>query len=226
VNDIAVCRERIMRGSKSFSLAARLFDASTQDDAFALYAWCRTCDDAIDGSELGFRDGAAAQPDPEEALRRLTDLISRTRAAYAGQPSDDPVFRAFGAVARRRGIPEHYAIELLEGMAMDIRRQRYETIDDLLLYCYRVAGTVGLMMSHIMGLRDETALRHAADLGIAMQLTNIARDVKDDFEAGRVYLPLRWLADAGVAPDQINDPARRGAVATVARRLIREAECF
>ena len=102
-------------------------------------------------------------------------------------------------IVRRYGIPAHYASELIEGMAMDVRGIRYANLRELLLYCYRVAGTVGLMMSHVMGLRDESALKHAADLGIAMQLTNIARDVTEDASMGRIYLPLDWLDEANIA---------------------------
>ena len=227
--DIAVCRDLITRGSKSFSLASRLFDPATRDDAFCLYGWCRTCDDAIDGSTVGFREGdAPAELPPEEALRRLTELQRRTRQAYEGtldgDGPEDAVFRAFGEVARRRGIPMVYPLELLEGMAMDVRRESYASIDHLLVYCYRVAGTVGLMMSHVMGLRDERALRNAADLGMAMQLTNIARDVAEDFRSGRVYLPLDWLEEAGLAPGLVGEPKFRGNVAIVVRRLLADAD--
>lgn len=227
--DVAVCRDLITRGSKSFALAARLFDAQTRDDAFCLYGWCRTCDDAIDGSELGFASGDRPRAlELGETLRRLNELKARTRAAYSGNAANDAaresaVFRAFGEVARRRGIPEHYPLELLEGMAMDVRRERYETLGDLLVYAYRVAGTVGLMMCHIMGLRDEAALKNAADLGMAMQLTNIARDVAEDFSSGRVYLPLQWLAAAGVPADRLMEPGYRDKTAGVVRRMLDEA---
>jgi phytoene synthase len=227
--DINICRDLITRGSKSFSLAARLFDRRTRDDAFCLYGWCRTCDDAIDGSELGFKTGDTPTDLPVfETLGRLEALKARTSAAFRGERPDDrmpsaAVFRAFGEVVRRRGVPQEYALELLEGMGMDVRRQRYQSIDDLHLYCYRVAGTVGLMMSHIMGLRDEQALRHAADLGMAMQLTNIARDVAEDHAAGRLYLPLDWLDHAGIPADRLLEPVFRGSLASVVRRLLTEA---
>ena len=227
--DIAVCRDIITRGSKSFSLAARLFDAQTRDDAFCLYGWARMCDDAIDGSHLGFKTGDAPAELPMfEMLGRLEKLKSQTSAAFQGDVPDDDtlpsaVLRAFAEVVRRRGVPQAYALELLEGMAMDVRHQRYETIDNLSLYCYRVAGTVGLMMSHIMGLRDDQALRHAADMGMAMQLTNIARDVAEDFEAGRIYLPLSWLEQADIPLERMLEPVYRGSLASVVRRLLTEA---
>jgi phytoene synthase len=104
-----------------------------------------------------------------------------------------------------------------------VRATRYESLQDLLLYCYRVAGTVGLMMAHVMGLRDEAALKHAADLGIAMQLTNIARDIVEDASMGRIYLPSAWLAEAGIPPAEIAAAEQRGRLAVVAARLLREA---
>jgi phytoene synthase len=115
---------------------------------------------------------------------------------------------------------------LIEGMAMDVRGARYTTLRELLLYCYRVAGTVGLMMSHVMGLRDERALRNAAELGIAMQLTNIARDIIDDAGMGRVYLPLSWLDEAKIPLDQISAPANREKLAMLTLRLLNEADRY
>jgi phytoene synthase len=108
-------------------------------------------------------------------------------------------------------------------MAMDVRGTRYATLRELLLYCYRVAGTVGLMMSHVMGLRDQSALRHAADLGIAMQLTNIARDITEDAAMGRIYLPLAWLDDAKIPHDQVSAPEHREKLAMLTLRLLNEA---
>jgi phytoene synthase len=205
-------------GSKSFSLAARLFGSETRDAAFFLYGWCRYCDDQVDQQDPG--DGH------EEPEKRLQALQTMTRSAFTEAPQRDPVFVALRYVAARYAIPEHYPLELLEGMAMDVRGERYRTFDDLLLYCYRVAGTVGLMMSHIMGVNDQSALRHAADLGIAMQLTNIARDVIEDADNGRIYLPLSWLEDAGIPPDEITLPRHRPKLAELAGRLLTEAERY
>jgi 15-cis-phytoene synthase len=117
-------------------------------------------------------------------------------------------------------------LELIEGMAMDARGTRYQTFNDLALYCYRVAGTVGLMMSHVMGLRDEQALKHAADLGIAMQLTNIARDITEDASMSRIYLPLEWLEDVGVEPEEIAAVKNRPKLALITKRLLQEAERY
>jgi 15-cis-phytoene synthase len=111
-------------------------------------------------------------------------------------------------------------------MAMDVRGTRYGTLKELVFYCYRVAGTVGLMMSHVMGLRDETALKHAADLGIAMQLTNIARDIREDAAMGRIYLPLSWLQEAGIRFEEIAAPEHREKLAMLTRRMLREADRY
>lgn len=209
------CRWMITKGSKSFSLAARLFDKDTRVAAFFLYGWCRYCDDQVD--QAGRADTA------EKIERRLGLLLEATRSAFSGAVQTQAVFTALQYIVRRYSIPAHYALELIEGMAMDARGTRYPSIDELLLYCYRVAGTVGLMMSHVMGVRDERALKHAADLGTAMQLTNIARDVLEDAEMSRIYLPLNWLAEAGISPEEIAAAKNRDKLALVTRRLLHEA---
>lgn len=212
------CRGMITKGSKSFSLAARLFDSETRDAAFFLYGWCRYCDDQV--------DQAGMEESREQLEQRLRTLAEATRSAFSGAAQEQAVFIAMQYIVRRYSIPAHYALELIEGMAMDARSTRYQTFNDLLLYCYRVAGTVGLMMSHVMGLRDEQALKHAADLGMAMQLTNIARDITEDAEMGRIYLPIQWIEEAGMVPEEIAAPKNRQKLALVTRRLLREAERY
>ena len=212
------CRWMIQKGSKSFSLAARLFDPATRDAAFFLYGWCRYCDDQVD--QVG------ASVDHSELQLRLKALKESTAAAFSFAPQEEPVFIALQYIVHRYGIPSHYALELIEGMAMDVRATQYASLKELLLYCYRVAGTVGLMMAHVMGLRDEAALKHAADLGIAMQLTNIARDIIEDASMGRIYLPSIWLAEAKITPAEIAAPENREKLAMLTLRLLREAERY
>jgi phytoene synthase len=212
------CRWMIAQGSKSFSLAAKLFAPETRDAAFFLYGWCRYCDDQI--------DEAGRSTDKNDLDQRLKALRDRTVSAFSFEPQTESVFVALQYIAHRYGIPSHYALELIEGMAMDVRCTRYPTLKELLLYCYRVAGTVGLMMSHVMGLRDEQALKHAADLGIGMQLTNIARDITEDAAMGRIYMPLDWLREAGILPDEIAAPPNREKLAMLTSRLLREAEGY
>ena len=225
VDLVQASRETIRKGSRSFAAAAALFDAETRADAEMLYAWCRHCDDVIDGQELGH---GMARLDMATASQRLTALYAKTRSALAGEPTDDPDFAAFQRVALRRHIPERYAVELLDGFAMDVVARRYETLEDTLDYCWHVAGVVGVMMALVMGVApdDLATLRRAQDLGLAFQLTNISRDVIEDAANGRIYLPATWLAEAGVPEAEITARQHRGAVFSVTRRLLDAAEPY
>jgi 15-cis-phytoene synthase len=216
------CRERIEAGSKSFAAAARLLEPETRASVYMLYAWCRHCDDVIDDQELGFARPDAAR---DAAMARLDALREKTWRALRGE-ADEPVFQAIARVAAERGVSEANLIEHLDGFAMDVAGREYRTLDDTLSYCYHVAGVVGVMMANIMGVRDAATLDRACDLGMAFQLTNIARDVMDDVAAGRVYLPAEWLAEAGVPEGHVGDPACRAAVYDVAERLLVVADRF
>jgi phytoene synthase len=175
---------RILRHhAKSFTWGARLLPRRYRRDAAAIYAWCRRCDDAVDDA-----------PDPATAARAVAHLRSELDRIYAPDGDvDDPVLVGFRDVVGRRRLPRVHADELLDGMAMDVGRVRYQTFAELLVYCHRVAGVVGLMMARVMGVTDERVLARAADLGIAMQLTNICRDVAEDARLDRVYLPAELL---------------------------------
>ncbi|MBI1386388.1 MAG: phytoene/squalene synthase family protein [Rhizobiales bacterium] len=220
-------RERIERGSKSFAAAARLLPGGMRDSAYMLYAWCRYCDDAIDGQELGFAAsphtaGTELPADPAETVARLRE---RTLAACRGNP-DSPVFEALTRVVERHSIPHGQPLDLIEGFAMDARAHSYETLEDTLRYAYHVAGVVGLMMARVMDVSERDTLLRACDLGIAFQLTNIARDVMDDAALGRTYLPADWLAEAGIDSEELTSPHLRAAVAKVTVRLLDEAEQY
>ncbi|CAN5602753.1 phytoene/squalene synthase family protein [soil metagenome] len=219
----AQSRDAIQKGSKSFAAAAALFDAQTRADAEMLYAWCRHCDDVIDGQTLGHGMSPVA-----DGPARLEALYAQTRAAMAGATPTDPVFAAFQTVALRRGIPERYALDMIDGFAMDVSGRRYATLDELLDYCWGVAGVVGTMMALVMGVKpdDLPTLRRAQDLGLGFQLTNIARDIVEDARNDRVYVPGDWLAELGVSKDAVADPAHRAAVAVLARRLVEAAEPY
>lgn len=210
-------------GSKSFAAAARLFDPATRRSVLMLYAWCRHCDDVVDGQELGFN---MATPASHDAAGALALLEAQTRRAYAGETMDDPAFAAFQEVALRHRIDPRFAFDHLAGFAMDVEGARYESIDDLLRYCYHVAGVVGLMMASIMGARDPRVLDRACDLGLAFQLTNIARDIVEDARMGRCYLPAQWLREAGIPPHELAEPRHRAALARVAARLVDHAEPY
>jgi phytoene synthase len=150
----------------------------------------------------------------------VSRLRSELSLVFAGEPQRDPVLAAYQDVVHRHGIPRVYSDDLIAGMAMDVGRVRYRTFAELLVYCYRVAGTVGLMMAHVMKVRDGAALGRAAHLGIAMQLTNICRDVAEDEGRGRVYLPQELLGGDFL-------PSRNAvATARTVRELLRRADGF
>lgn len=215
--------ESITKGSKSFAAAARLFDRETRRSAVLLYAWCRHCDDVVDGQVSGYREGSAS---PVDAARRLVVLERMTRDALSGGPVADPAFAGLREVVARHAIPERLPLQHLDGYRMDVEGRCYVTLGDTLDYSYHVAGVVGVMMARIMGVRDEAVLDRASDLGLAFQLTNIARDIVEDAEAGRVYLPQVWLAEAGIPPDEVALPQHRVRLAGVAARLIEAAETY
>lgn len=218
----AFCRERIEVGSKSFAGAARLFTPEVRTSAYMLYAWCRHCDDEIDGQDLGHNTQLAANQPSAVTLDGLRD---RTIAAVQGRASE-PMFLALQTVVQKHAIPQRLPLDLIEGMAMDVRGHSYDTLDDTLLYSYHVAGCVGVMMAMIMGARDPETLDRACDLGIAFQLTNIARDVATDASVGRVYLPADWLAKAGVPLASVGAPEHREAVHDVTLQLLAEADRY
>jgi len=225
---VTEARATIQQGSKSFAGAAALFGRDMRESAYMLYAWCRYCDDVIDGQELGFAR-PDDMPDTDETPEdRFKMLLDRTRAAYRGDPVDDPVFASFQRVVSTHDIPEQYPLDLLRGFHMDVAAHDYATINDTLAYGYYVAGAVGVMMAMVMGVRDEATLDRACDLGIGFQLTNISRDIIDDAQIGRIYLPHTWLAEEGIdpTPESILDPANRPAIARVAKRLVDEAEPY
>lgn len=214
--------EPLARGSSSFSTAAKLLPPGIRDSVARLYAWCRHCDDVIDGQVLGAPGGVA----PRDAGRILEGLRAGTRAVFRGKAPADPAFHALATVVERHNLPEALPLAHLDGFAMDVDGRCYARLDDLLDYCYGVAGVVGVMMAHVLGVRDGDTLDRAADLGLAFQLTNIARDVVDDAGQGRIYLPLSWLQEEGLDPHRLAEPACRPAVAAVAARLVSAAEPY
>ena len=202
----------ISHGSKSFSLASRLFPMGKRQEVFLLYNWCRYCDDEVDESPASVRPAR---------LRELKDL---TEKAMQGEPTEILAMNAFSLVYRNYQWPKHYPRELLAGMQMDVDHQPCANMEELMLYSYRVAGVVGLMMAHIMGVSDEKALEYGCDMGMAMQLTNISRDVITDFENGRVYLPEDWLNEAGIPIASLNHSMYRQSLSEVVARLLGRAE--
>lgn len=209
--DLSECRRSLRGGSHSFFAASLLLPAAVRAPAGALYAFCRMADDAIDLAA----DSAAA----------LAGLRERLDRAAAGRPDADPADRAFAATMARFGIPRALPEALLEGFEWDVNARRYPDFDALCAYGARVAGTVGAMMALIMGARSPAALARACELGVAMQLTNIARDVGEDARMGRLYLPLDWMRAEGLDPDAfLAAPSFDERLAAVLRRLLAEAD--
>ena len=180
--------------SRTFYLASGLLPGGKRAAARALYACCRISDDIVD-------QPAEAAPDIRAAVAQLTDW--RRRALGAHPAGDDPVALAFAHARARYAIPRRYAEQLVDGVRRDLTPERYETFDDLAAYCYGVASTVGLMAMHIVGFApgadERRAIPYAVKLGVALQLTNILRDVGADYAAGRVYLPQAELEDFGLS---------------------------
>jgi phytoene synthase len=203
----------LRENSRTFFAASLLLPRAVREPASALYAFCRLADDAVDLPEGGGTHAAVA---------RLRERLERL---YANSPVDHAADRAFADVARRYAIPRTIPEALLEGFEWDVDGRRYEDISDLRAYAARVAGTVGAMMGLIMGVRAPLALARACDLGVAMQLSNIARDVGEDARAGRLYLPLSWMREAGLEPDEwMRRPVFSEALGSVVQRLLIEAD--
>ncbi len=217
--------ESIKKGSKSFAFSGLLLPKETRSDVFRLYQWCRYCDDQIDEVQS---DGMQNDDDSKnKVFERLQHLKEQTQRAFSNPDMvKDPEFMGLAEVVHKHLIPFHYAQQLLAGMEMDALGTRYNSLPELELYCYRVAGVVGLMMAHILGVTEPRALKHACDMGIAMQMTNIARDVFTDADKGRLYLPMIWLKDVDLKIEQMNWLANRKKLVSVAERLIDEAEKY
>ena len=211
--DYAECREAIRKGSKTFYAASLALPRSVREPAYGLYAFCRLSDDAVD------LNGGCPQ-----AVERLRDRLDR---ASQGRPLPTAADRAMADLMRRYAIPRAVPEALLEGLEWDTQGRRYETLEDLHDYAARVAGTVGVMMTLLMGVRSPEALARACDLGAAMQLTNIARDVGEDAANGRLYLPRAWMREAGLDPDAfLENPVMSDALRSVIARLLASADAL
>lgn len=209
--DLAACRAMLRGGSRTFSAASRVLPRRVSEPAIALYAFCRLADDAVD-----LCGGKTA------ALALLRDRLNRV---YGGGPLPAPADRAFAAVVARYTIPRALPEALLEGLAWDAEGRRYEDFSTLKSYAVRVAGAVGAMMALLMEARAPQLVARACDLGVAMQLTNIARDVGEDARAGRLYLPLQWLREVGIDPDGwLARPLFSAPIGIVVKRLLDEAD--
>jgi 15-cis-phytoene synthase len=206
-------RAIIRRHSKSFSLASVLLGEGLRERASGLYAYCRRADDAV--------DLVAPQKAPEAVLQLRAELD----AVYAGGSLTEPVLVEFQRLVFEANIPREYPEALLDGFHADATHQRYETLSDLYRYCWCVAGSVGAMMCHVLGVRRARAVRHGVHLGMAMQLTNICRDVAEDWERGRLYLPQELVPGLPRPGDsQQLPPGHAAACAQAVRHLLARAD--
>jgi len=211
--DLAACRASLASNSRTFHAASLLLPPAVRAPATVLYGFCRLADDTVD----------------VEGGRRLalTQLRRRLDGVFDGRPQPVAADRALAAVVARFAIPRALLDLLMEGLAWDVEGRDYETLDALQDYAARVAGTVGAMMSLLMGVRDPAALARATDLGVAMQLSNIARDVGEDAAMGRLYLPRQWLREAGMDPSAwLAEPRFEPALAGVVQRLLDAADAL
>lgn len=209
--DLQACVDMMRGGSKSFFAASKLLPQRVRAASIALYAFCRVADDLVDEGES-----------TEEAL---IELKQRLDAIYSGQPQPHLEDNALALVVDQYQLPRAMLEALIEGFEWDAHGKTYETIEAVHQYGARVAGSVGAMMCWIMGPRHATALARACELGVAMQLTNIARDVGEDARNGRLYLPHAWMREAGIEPDKwLANPIFSPALQSVIERLLEEAE--
>ena len=209
--DYAHCRQTIKHGSKSFYAASLALPKAVREPAYGLYAFCRMSDDAVDG------EGASTHA--------VANLRKRLDLACEGRPLPMAADRAMADLMQRYAIPRAVPEALLDGLEWDMQGRTYETLEDLYDYAARVAGTVGVMMTLLMHVRTPQALARACDLGIAMQLTNIARDVGEDARNGRLYLPRSWMREAGLDPQAFLDrPVMSKALQSVIERLLAKAD--
>ncbi len=217
---VAYARDSITRGSKSFAAASTLFDRTTRERVWLLYAWCRKCDDMADGQDHGGEMADVANP-----AARLQLIRERTALALKGEATGDPAFDCLGVVARECGLTQKMADDVIEGFALDTAGWHPRHENDLYRYCFHVAGAVGVMMAVVMGVSpdDEETLDRACDLGLAFQLANIARDIAEDGRAGRCYIPDDWLAQLDLEPGEHLRPHNRKKLALIGRWLADEA---
>jgi phytoene synthase len=207
----------LRKNSRSFALAAALLQSEARERVATLYAWCRRADDAIDMSP------------PREQPGRLWALRGELDSIYAGRAQSDTSLRDLQRVVFECRIPASYPRALLDGFEMDVLGVRYGSLLELSSYCFRVAGVVGVMLCHVLGVSDLGAPRYAARLGMAMQLTNICRDVFEDWQLERLYVPDELLAMSGASSlrSELGGPLPRSAQRPLARaleQLLTEAE--
>ena len=193
------CRTITRREAKNFYYAFLTLPAAKRRAIYAAYAFCRHCDDSVD-----------EETSTDAKLKALSDIQANLDSTYSGNASS-PVYVALADVARNYDIPQDYFQEIILGVESDLVKDRFQNFDELKEYCYRVASVVGLICLQIFGYEDDDAKGYAVDLGLAMQLTNIIRDVREDFDMGRVYLPQDEMVRFGYSEDDLRNGVRNEA---------------
>ena len=199
------CQRIAKEQAKNFYYAFRTLPAKKRRAVYATYAFCRVCDDIAD---------------EDMPLNEKQHLFAQTRRRLAGSQdggAQEPVFTALGDATHAFGIPTRYFEEVIEGVEMDLLQTRFQAFEELRGYCYKVASVVGLICIEVFGYKDPAAKEYAVDLGIAMQLTNILRDIKEDAERGRIYIPLDEMASFGYSEQDLVD----GVINDAFQRLMR-----
>lgn len=205
--------KRIMAvGSKSFFAASRLFPKRLSTPATIIYAYCRLADDLVD-----YGGGKEA----------VIELNNRLDLIYKGRPKNLGVDKDFANVVKKFQIPKEYPQALIDGFLWDVEEKKYENIDQLCDYAARVAGSVGAMIAFVMKVRDPSIIARACELGVAMQLTNIARDVGEDAANGRLYLPRQWLREEGINPELwLKKPTHSNSTRKIIKKLLKTADNY
>ena len=209
------CQVLTKNRARNFYFGFRTLPPKKRRAIYAAYAFCRHCDDIV--------DEAGTLPEKQRLLAETRTLLDQS---FNGTVSG-PVFAALRDTASSFDIPAHYFQQVIEGAEMDLERSRYQSFDELREYCYKVASVVGLISIEVFEYSDVVARDHAVDLGIAMQLTNIIRDLKEDAEMGRVYIPQEEMARFGYTEGEleagvVNDAFR----ALMAHQVARARDYF
>lgn len=189
--------------AKTFYFASHFLNKEKRYASYAVYAICRISDEAVDNTLASI-----------DSIKRINEKIS---CAYSGMQPKEPLLSAFRETLMKYAIPKSYFDELLSGMRMDLEKKRYVNFNELYDYCYKVAGVIGLIMLEIFGYKDTRAKKYAVELGIAMQLTNILRDIKEDFLRNRIYLPEDEMRKFGVSEEEIS----RGSLNNAFKELLK-----
>ena len=212
-NDLKECKLLIKEGSHSFYAASKLLPKYVRDPAIVLYAFCRIADDVVD-QESKIKN-------PVQDLRKRLDLV------YSGQPRNYSTDKAFAALVKSYELPKELPLALIEGLKWDQDGRRFRNLSELYSYCARVASSVGVMMCILMNVRDGDTLARACDLGIAMQLTNIARDIGEDARINRIYIPTEWMEKSGISIEKfLENPENFPEVSFFVKQLLNKADYF